>query len=64
MCVCVCVCVCVKVEELVPEAEEGGRMVEQLEHHLQSSQQQLETLQKEKDNMEQNVCHIMKVKVK
>ena len=43
-------------EELVPEAEEESKRVELLERDLQTSREEMETLQQEKLDIEQNVC--------
>ena len=54
-CVCVCVCVHMQVEDLVPEAEEGSKRADLLGRDLQCSQQEIQTLLKEKADMEQTV---------
>ena len=42
-------------EELVPEAEEGTKRAEQLEQDLQNSQQEMQTILREREAAEQAV---------
>ena len=42
-------------EELVPEAEEGTKRAEQLEQDLENSQQEMQTILKEREATEQAV---------